>query len=815
MPVTLDTLVGGLRAENTVLFFGSGSSIPSGAPSVDALKQQLRAKFSVTNPTLSLSELAGVIEKKYGRSQLINRLREQFPKRKAIGGMCNIPIYNWKAIYTTNYDEIIEKAYFDKKKNINIFTTDFDFSNRSSIEDCNIYKLHGTIGRDVSEGNASRIIITENDYNLTNAYREAIFDKFRSDLSGSHLIIIGHSLNDEHIKDIINRSLRIQASTGGSVGATSIVLFEEDEDRASLLEDRGFQVAFGDIDKFFAALAAEKPDESPDTEICDSTIDHYPRVKAVTIDVAHAADQIGLDFGKIFYGNPATYADIRGGVTFDRDVMATVCTRLLTDKSRVSLLLGASGVGKTTAARQIALRMKAESWHVWEHSTSFDLHVEDWLKIARDLETMGEKALLLIDDAHFHLQRIGSLCEGLSASQNGSLYILLVSTRHQWSPRQKPPILLQVIKEVPMSRLSRAEIERLLRLADSNEIVRPLVEKTFGGYSYAERQRRLIDRCGQDMFVCLKNIFSTENFDDIIIREFNELDDKYKSIYRVVAVLEHAGVRIHRQLIIRLLGIPVEEIESILNNLDDIITEYTISNKDHIYGWRARHPVISAIIVKYKFFDQKRMMTLLESVIDSISPAFELELRTVREICNTESGLRGISDKNEQNRLLRKMISRVPGERVPRHRLIRNLIDEKYFDVAEQEIRQFINDLGRDGPLARYEIILRLARACNAPGLLDDDRIVLIRQAAELAVAHVQKYPHNRSVHSAYCDVGIELYRSHGDASVFDDAIANFKRAEAKFQDDEMTRLIRNYENRFQGVVTEDAIEGLVDEGVT
>jgi hypothetical protein len=116
MPVTLETLVRNLDAENTVLFFGSGSSIPSGGPSVSALEQNLRTKFSISNTSLTLSELSGVIEKRFGRRQLIEFLRSQFPKRKAIGGMANIPIYKWKSIYTTNYDEIIEKSYFDKKR---------------------------------------------------------------------------------------------------------------------------------------------------------------------------------------------------------------------------------------------------------------------------------------------------------------------------------------------------------------------------------------------------------------------------------------------------------------------------------------------------------------------------------------------------------------------------------------------------------------------------------------------------------------------------------------------------------------------------
>ncbi len=60
------------------------------------------------------------------------------------------------------------------------------------------------------------------------------------------------------------------------------------------------------------------------------------------------------------------------------------------------------------------------------------------------------------------------------------------------------------------------EIERLLNLIDRNIEVRALVEQTFSGFSRTERRRRLIDRCEADMFVCLKNIFASEAFDDII-----------------------------------------------------------------------------------------------------------------------------------------------------------------------------------------------------------------------------------------------------------------------------------------------------------
>ncbi len=156
-------------------------------------------------------------------------------------------------------------------------------------------------------------------------------------------------------------------------------------------------------------------------------------------------------------------------------------------------------------------------------------------------------------------------------------------------------------------------------------------------------------------------------------------------------------MRVHRQLIIRLLGISASSIASLLHNLTDIITEYNINEPLGIYGWRCRHTVISAIVTKYKFQDLEKVIKLFDDVIDKISPTYDIEIRSLRQLCNIESGITRIPDKNEQNRLLRKMMSIAPGERVPRHRLIHNLIDQGYFEKAETGIRLFNKDFGADG----------------------------------------------------------------------------------------------------------------------
>jgi hypothetical protein len=191
------------------------------------------------------------------------------------------------------------------------------------------------------------------------------------------------------------------------------------------------------------------------------------------------------------------------------------------------------------------------------------------------------------------------------------------------------------------------------------------------------------------MFVCLKNIFASDKLDDIILREYASLAEPLQDIYKVVAAMEAAGVRVHRQLIIRLLGIPAMRIGAILAGLSDIIHEQTVNAREGVYAWKGRHFVIMNIVAEHKYYLENKRVDLFNKVIDAISPTYDIEIRTIRELCNIETGLATVSDRREQNILLRKMLSVAPKERVPRHRLIRNLISLGDYDHAETEIRLF------------------------------------------------------------------------------------------------------------------------------
>ena len=664
MVESVSSLVERIQPTRTVLLFGAGSSLPSNAPSSEALTTLLSTRFGLPGTGFSLSEIAALAENKVGRREVILTLRERFQSLKPTGGLLNLPLYNWKSIFTTNFDDLIEQCYSRRELPVTVYSSNFDFTIPDNPTAPKLFKLHGTIEKDEVDGHRYRLILTSGDYDLTSSYREQLYDRLKGDLAGALLIIIGHSLADPDIREIVNRASAIntQVENGGQI---VLFLYTTDLDRASLYEMRGIKVCFGGIDQFFSGLTAKQFGLTP-TGHSEDPLDRRAALRPITFDVAHASDIRLSDPGAMFNGRPATHADILAGLTFERTVTDDIATHLLSEDVMAATLLGASGVGKTTASRQVLQKLRREKNVIcWEHKKDLPLLANEWVTMANDCREKGVSAVLMIDDAHSHLYEINALADRLLAADNAHLKLLLVATRHQWNPRIKSATLYRHGKEFKLVQLSLEEIERLLQLVDINAPIRNLVEATFSGFSRAERRRRLIDRCEADMFVCLRAIFASESFDDIILREYADLDPPLQDIYRHVAAMETAGVKVHRQLLVRLLRIPASTIAAALDSLTDIISEYTIDEKEGIYGWRARHGVIADIVTRYKFSDINKIVELFERVIVNLRPTYDIEVRTIRELCNIDTGIPRIPNRETQNRLLRMMMSVAPGERVP------------------------------------------------------------------------------------------------------------------------------------------------------
>ena len=147
---------------------------------------------------------------------------------------------------------------------------------------------------------------------------------------------------------------------------------------------------------------------------------------------------------------------------------------------------------------------------------------------------------------------------------------------------------------------------------------------------------------------------------------------------------------------------------------------------------------------------------------------------------------------------------------MPRHRLIRYLIDINELEKAETEIRLYEHDFKLDAPVQRYKIILMLARAELTLGILDEDRRAIMDMARELAVRAMEKYKDNKDILRTYCDVGVEHFKRTGEMFVFDDAMDRLRVAERRIGDPDITNIIVRYERKISGLEYESTLEDYV-----
>lgn len=188
------------------LFIGSGISSASGMPSWKNLLEDLAKEIKLEiNDEDDLKLIAQyIINANSGNNNKIrNKLKEciknDFPINDNHRAIQNL---NIKTIWTTNYDNLLEKT-FEGKRICNIISSDSELSSPKFENDLNIIKLHGCINRDMKN-----IIITQEDYDKFIFEKEAMAQKLRDTLLNKSILFLGYGYRDPDIRNIMIEAMK-------------------------------------------------------------------------------------------------------------------------------------------------------------------------------------------------------------------------------------------------------------------------------------------------------------------------------------------------------------------------------------------------------------------------------------------------------------------------------------------------------------------------------------------------------------------------------------------------------------------------------
>lgn len=204
---------------NAVLFLGSGAS--AGAKPVVGEKfltgRELALHLSelahVTPASDDLNFAAQRYRKKIGDTKLVELLQGLFSVREVTRDHQRLSEIPWRAIYTTNYDNVLERAYADGKKKLIAVTPDQDSREYTSRRNV-IVHINGYIDSITVEALNDSFKLTNTSY-LTESFSRSNWSfLFRRAIETARAVIfIGYSMYDIDIQRILFSGDEIKAKT--------------------------------------------------------------------------------------------------------------------------------------------------------------------------------------------------------------------------------------------------------------------------------------------------------------------------------------------------------------------------------------------------------------------------------------------------------------------------------------------------------------------------------------------------------------------------------------------------------------------------
>ncbi|RZB35172.1 MAG: hypothetical protein SRB1_00940 [Desulfobacteraceae bacterium Eth-SRB1] len=619
-----EALLQSIRSHNCVLFMGAGmgyhlrNQFGETCPDGGALTKKMCAEFNLDNAVKDLSIASELVEIRRKRGHLLDYLRKQLLGFDPDEHYLWLPTINWRAIYTTNFDDGLLSAYHKScaaAQNIVPIYVTADFKDFSIYTDVPAYFIHGCLNQP-----GLPIVITQTDYSRFREKRRMMFEQLKIHHAKCTFLYIGYSHKDQNWH-MIHSEMQSEFPEGNFPRSFRIDP-NPDLSQSEILLNKGIETIACDLNTLIEAYTQYVRVQGTVSQIweipqhCPNALnDAFENAPAMCKRLLSSWEYVGSadiqtqpNIQEYYKGTKANWSLIDAAGYFERDIEEEVYDSILdfaTDpksKCRAEILLGSAGYGITTVLMSIAWKsVQTKLLHVFFLKDGAAI-LEGDIEFA--LNNLDGKTIFVIDQAsrlHDSLSGIVQRCR----QDHKNCFFLLGSRLNEW--RQERPKLK--CKEHLLFPLSEAEIDRLIDVLKKNSLLGELEH-----LDDMLRRKILINKHQKELLVIMRETIENNAFDAIIENEFEGIDnDEAKALYGVVAGMHQYGILSRMSLLSGIIQYNIAQVPSLISRYaEGIIRIVEDPFKEDVPCLITRHRIIAKIVWHKCFLSSKREGILLD-----------------------------------------------------------------------------------------------------------------------------------------------------------------------------------------------------------
>jgi len=682
-----------------VLFLGAGASVTSGGPVSSELVKRLHIKFEKVNKEIAdLNELCEAIEftEIYGRKEVYNYLQEIFINLKPSESHKILSKYDWLAIFTTNYDTIIEQAFREegRLKPPKVIRSSDDNFNPFNRDVCHIVKLNGCASRNFDE--RGNMAITTMDIEKAKKEREKHYELLFQAIKDGTLIFIGYSF-----RDLL--ALNVMRDVVEQIGERNVPFSFALFPNLSKMEDweinRLKAMKIIPIEENFQGFCSKLKEK-----VRPETIHRRKKVKLVleingnkiTIDENNALvyqeyfhilnnyDIVEPTYDKegFFRCTNKSWGAYKQHWDFERDYYSSDNNvklfenssslhsfsnlkerifNIMNEKSpiynKIFFIPGIPGIGKTVLARRLAYDIYKGGYPVIFCDNPRNLTQAVVVKLFKEINTElnklekkknlkpTTKLLLIVDNAASAFPFLLNLKNTL-IDQNIPILIVALDRLGEWSNKKK-----KLQNRMNLSEIYELKpVDKFVEQEEKNRFINHLMQ-----LELIKKPEEFVWNDETTFFGLMYSLVhpSQETFHTIIRQQYQNLSDRAQELFNYIAIVHHFNCAINLELLARVLETNWREVQDIIEDECKDIVNIEEDRHGNI-TYRTHHRIIATKTIEFFIPDLQEQTDLLINIFRNSLKKIDYE----RDLCHTIA-VDYLSQRKDEVKFTKKQIDSI------------------------------------------------------------------------------------------------------------------------------------------------------------